>query len=83
MGAGPYEYIDKHYLWKRRERRDFDGLFISVPNPTDELIITATHSIMKELQVLLADLLHLVNFTKQHDIINAVQIAKPHSLETH
>ena len=76
MGAGPYEYIDKHYLWKRRKKLNFDKFSINIPNPIDELIITAAHSVMKELQVLLADLLHLVNFTKHYNVKNAIRTAK-------
>ena len=60
MGAGPYIYIDKHYLWRRRTYRELYGVKIATPNDIDELIITAAHAVLKEFKVILADVFHVL-----------------------
>jgi len=64
LGAGFYEYIDKYYLWRRREIVEVDGAKIAKPNPVDELLIAAAHAVLKELRVLLADALHFIMASK-------------------
>jgi len=64
LGAGFYEYIDKHYLWRRRETVEIDGARIAKPNPVDELLITAAHAVLKELRIILADVLHVAISSK-------------------
>jgi len=59
MGAGHYEYIDKHYLWKRREYVVIDGVKVAKPNVVDEVLITSSHAVMKELVITIADILHV------------------------
>jgi len=59
MGVGSYEYVDKHYLWKRRVYRKLDGKNIATPNDIDELLITAAHAVLKEFTVTLADIMHV------------------------
>lgn len=60
MGAGPYAYIDKHYLWQRRTYRELYGVKVVTPNDIDELIITAAHAVLKEFKVILADAFHVL-----------------------
>ena len=60
MGAGPYEYIDKHYLWKRRIYKELDSMKIPVPNDVDELLIMSAHAIMKEFMITIADITHIL-----------------------
>ena len=64
MGAGPYEYIDRHYLWRRRIYKNIYNRKIPVPNEVDELLITAAHAIMKEFMILLADVIHVLSLNK-------------------
>jgi len=61
MGAGPYEYIDKHYLWQRRVYIKLDYGDIAAPNDIDELLITAAHAVLKEFKVTLADIIHVLS----------------------
>jgi len=61
MGAGPYEYLDKYYLWQRRVYRKLDGESIATPNDVDELLITVAHAILKEFTVTLADIMHVIS----------------------
>jgi len=64
MGAGSYEYIDKHYLWKRRIYKNVSDRKITTPNEVDELLITAAHAVMKELMIRLADVAHVLFLDK-------------------
>lgn len=76
LSAGTYEYIDRYYIWGRRDYKKLDDdLKVPVANPTDELLITAAHAVMKELQVLLADVLH-ITLSSKHDLSMAFEQAK-------
>jgi len=68
LGAGFYEYIDKHYLWRRRETVEIDGVRIAKPNSVDELLITAAHAVLKELKIILADVLHVI-ISSKNDVL--------------
>jgi len=76
LGAGFYEYIDKHYLWRRRETVEVDEARIAKPNPVDELLITAAHAVLKELKVILADVLHVVASSKDAVLREALRQAE-------
>jgi len=65
MGAGPYTYIDKYYLWRRRTCRRLYGVKVATPNDVDELIITAAHAVLKEFKVILADVFHILAVNQQ------------------
>jgi len=58
MAAGTYEYIDKYYLWSRRIYRKVMDVEVPTPNKIDELLITAAHAVLKELQITLSDIVH-------------------------
>ena len=58
MAAGAYEYIDKYYLWSRRIYRKVMDVEVPTPNKIDELLITAAHAVLKELQITLSDIVH-------------------------
>ncbi len=81
MAAGPYEYIDKHYLWKRRNRKKIDNVEVMVPNEIDELLITVAHAIMKELLVLLADVLQVL-YQNNQILRNAKEQSKDVGIST-
>jgi len=84
MGAGPYEYIDKHYLWKRRIHVELDGVKIAKPNQVDELLITAAHAVMKELTITIADILHALSLdshTRKESLAQARKIGLYNALK--
>jgi len=81
MAAGPYEYIDKYYLWRRRKYLDINGVKVPIPSEPDNLIITATHAIMKEFKILLADILHYL-YLDESIVREASDISKSLGLST-
>lgn len=64
MGAGPYEYIDKYYLWRRRSCKRIDSTCVITPNPVDEFLIAAAHAVMKELSINIADTVHVLSLDR-------------------
>jgi len=81
MGAGYYEYIDKHYLWRRREYVVIDAVKVAKPNVVDEVLITSSHAVMKELVITIADILH-VFFLDKATIEEAMKQSKRIGLAT-
>jgi len=78
MGAGPYEYIDKHYLWRRRVYGRLGDEDVITPNDIDELLIAAAHAILKEFTVTLADIIHIVSliFLNKRIVYEAISQAR-------
>jgi len=64
LASGPYEYIDKYYLWRRRRHVRIRDVLVFTPNEVDELLITAAHAVMKELSITMADVLHILSINK-------------------
>ena len=60
MGAGPYKYISKQYLWRRHTYKILSDRKVPVPNDVDELLITIAHSVLKEFSINLADIFHII-----------------------
>jgi hypothetical protein len=60
MGAGPYKYISKQYLWRRHTYKVLSDRKVPVPNDVDELLITIAHSVLKEFSINLADIFHVI-----------------------
>ncbi|RLG83530.1 MAG: hypothetical protein DRO40_04370 [Thermoprotei archaeon] len=72
MGAGPYEYIDKYYLWNRRIYRKLNNIDVATPNDVDELLITIAHAVLKEFTITLADIMHIASLNK--DTVNEAML---------
>jgi len=60
MAAGEYEYYPHEVIWQNSKKMEVDDIKLNVASWEDECIITLAHAIMKELEVLASDLLHVM-----------------------
>jgi hypothetical protein len=67
ISAAGMVYFDKHLLWEDKVKVDVRGHDAYIPSPEAELVLLATHTVFKELQVTLADVLHAVHLVNQVD----------------
>jgi len=58
FSASYIPYVDATRVWRRRVRREFNGLRIFTPSLNDEVLILAGHSLLKEFRINLAEFLH-------------------------
>jgi hypothetical protein len=58
-------YVDKNRVWLEKREINFDGHKIYVPSLLNELLIIASHSVLKEFQINLADFFYTLFLSKE------------------
>jgi hypothetical protein len=60
MAAGDYIYYYNEELWRNRRELEIGCVRLLVPSWEDECLLTISHAVMKEFEVLASDLLHVL-----------------------
>jgi hypothetical protein len=60
IAAGDYVYYYNEELWRNRRELEIGCAKLPVPSWEDECLLTIAHAVMKEFEVLVADLLHVL-----------------------
>lgn len=74
MSAGPYVYIDNIFLFRPNNVRHVKIDEEKIPAPVEELdcLICIAHSILKEFELTLSDLLAYIHLCRKHSKVNAM-----------